>query len=111
MYHWMKSCPDSYENQMKIKEETNITLTGECMDTLIGETLSMAVLDSGCTKTVCNKTWLNCYLESLSSEELNNIKCERSETIVKFGNETVCHSTERITIPVVIAGQNVLPLK
>ena len=40
------------------------------MDTLIGETLSMAVLDSGFTKTVCSKTWLNCYLESLSSEEL-----------------------------------------
>ena len=28
---------------MKIKEETNITLIGECMDTLIGQTLSMAL--------------------------------------------------------------------
>ena len=70
IYHWMKSCPDSYENQIKIKEEINITLIGECMDTLKGETLNMAVLDSGCTKTICSKTWLNCYLESLSSEEL-----------------------------------------
>ena len=35
---------------MKIKEETNITLIGECIDTLIEETLSMAVLDSGCKK-------------------------------------------------------------
>ena len=63
--HWTKSCPNSYENQMKIKEETDITLIGECMDTLIGKTLSMAVLVSGCKKTVCIKTWLNCYLESL----------------------------------------------
>ena len=93
---------------MKIKEETNITLTGECMDTLIGETLSTAVLDSGCTKRVCSKTWLRCYLESLSSEELDNIKREQSETIFKFGNGKVCHSIKRITIPVVIAGQNVL---
>ena len=92
----------------KIKERTNITLIVECMDTLIGETLSMAVLDSGYTKTVCSKTWLNCYLESLSSEELNNIKCERSETIFKFGNEKICHSFEQITIPAVIAGQNML---
>ena len=90
IYHWTKSCPDSYENQIKIKEETNITLMGECMDTLIGETLSMAVLDSGCTKTVCSKTWLNCYLESLNSEELDNIKREQSETIFKFGNGKVC---------------------
>ena len=37
---------------MKIKEEANISLVGECMDTLIGEALSMAVLDSECTKTV-----------------------------------------------------------
>ena len=60
IYHWTKSCPDSYENQMKIKEETNMTLIGQCMDTLIGETLSMAALDSRCTKTVRSKTWLNC---------------------------------------------------
>ena len=45
---------------MKIKEETNMTLIGQCMDTLIGETLSMAALDSRCTKTVRSKTWLNC---------------------------------------------------
>ena len=58
IYYWIKSCPDSYENQMKIKVGTNITLIVECMDTLIGETLSMAVLDSGYTKTVWSKTWL-----------------------------------------------------
>ena len=83
VYHWTKYCPVWYENQMKIKEETNITLIGECMDALTGETLSMAVLDSGCTKTVCHKIWLNCYLESLSSEKLN-IKRERSEIIFKL---------------------------
>ena len=68
----------------------------------------MAILDSGCTKRVCSKTWLKCYLRSLISEELNNIKRERSETTFKFGNGKVCHSIERITIPVVIAVHNVL---
>ena len=106
IHHWMKSCPDSYKNQIKIKDEPNITLIGECMDKLIGETISMAVLDSGCIKTVCSKTWLNCYLESLTSEELHSIKRERSETI--WDNRKVCHSIEWITIPVVLAGQNVL---
>ena len=81
------------------------TLRGECMVTLTGETLSIAVLDSQCTTTVCCKTWLNCDLESLSLEELNNIKREPSEAIFKFGNgnEKVCHSLKWITIPVVIA--------
>ena len=46
IHHWTKSSADSYENQMKIKEETNI------MDTLIEETLSTAVLDSGYTKSL-----------------------------------------------------------
>ena len=44
----------------------------------------------------------------LSSKELDNIKRDRSETIFKFGNGKICHSIKRITIPVVIAGQNVL---
>ena len=39
------------------------------MDTIIGETLSMAVIDSGCTKTVCGQEWLDCYLQSLSNED------------------------------------------
>ena len=78
------------------------------MDILLGKTPNITLLGSGCTKTVCSKTWLNYYLESLSSEELNNIKCERIETIFKFGNGKVCHSTEQITIQVVVVVQNVL---
>ena len=67
----------------------------------------MAVLDSRYTKKVCSKTWLKCFLESLSSEELNIIKHERSGIIFKFGNRKICLSTERITIPIVNAGKNV----
>ena len=37
-----------------------IQLLDETMETLIGETLSMVVLDSGCTKTVCGEAWFNC---------------------------------------------------
>ena len=41
----------------------------ETMETLLDKTLSWAVLDSGCTKTVCGETWLNCYLGTLSDED------------------------------------------
>ena len=50
IYHWTKQCPDSYENKTKPKDESQITLLEECMDALIGETLSMAVIDSGYIK-------------------------------------------------------------
>ena len=36
IYHCTKSCPDLYENQMQMNEETNITLTGKYIDTLKG---------------------------------------------------------------------------
>ena len=52
IYHWTKQCPDSCEKKTKPKDESQITLLGECIDTLIGETLSMTVIDSGCNKTV-----------------------------------------------------------
>ena len=34
IYHWTKQCPDSYENKMKKKNDSQITLVGECMITL-----------------------------------------------------------------------------
>ena len=63
IFHWAKDCPDSYENS---KEEINVTLfTNEVHDsyieTFVGETLGLAVLDSGCTQSVCGKGWLQCY--------------------------------------------------
>ena len=37
--------------------------------TFLGETLSMAIIDSGCVNIVCGEAWLNCYLETLSDSE------------------------------------------
>ena len=65
IFHWSYACPDSYESRDPVKEkdsDVQIQLLEETMETLIGETLRMAVLDSGCTKTVSGETWLNCYL-------------------------------------------------
>ena len=58
------------------------------MNTLTQETLSMAILDSGCTKRVCSKTWLKCYLRSLISEEYsltdNSDKLPKARQYVEF---------------------------
>ena len=34
----------------------------------------MAVLDSGCTQTVCGKTWLNVYYQSLDKKERDAVQ-------------------------------------
>ena len=78
IFHWSYACPDFYESRDQVKEKdggVQIQLLEETMEILIGETLSMAVLDSGCTKTVCGETWLNCYLETFSDEDKKTFAC------------------------------------
>ena len=78
------------------------------MDTLIGETLSMAVIDSGCTKTVCGQVWLDCYLQSLSNEDQQSVREEKSETSFRFEKGKMLKSVKCITLPTFIANKNVL---
>ena len=59
--------------------------TENILHTLVEETVNMAVLDSGCTKTVCGEKWLQNYLEFLPTDETNNLK-EKSESIFRFGD-------------------------
>ena len=70
---------------MKEKDgSVQIQLLEETMETLIGEMLSMAVLDSGCTKTVCGEIWLNCYLETLSDEDKKLLHVKDNNSVFKF---------------------------
>ena len=108
IYHWRKQCPDSYENKTKPKDESQIALFGECMDTLIGETLSMAVIDSGCAKTVCGQVWLDCYSQFLSNEDQQSVREEKSETSFGFGNGKVLKSIKCVTLPTFFANKTVL---
>ena len=42
----------------------------ECyVEKLVGETLSCALLDSGCTKIACGSFWLQCYKNSLDEKD------------------------------------------
>ena len=91
IYHWKRDCPDTYENQQKDDSKINLPVVEDThfvehievtlfqppdlknseMKNFVGETLCCAVLDSGCTRTVCGKVWLNCYLDTLSDDEKN----------------------------------------
>ena len=72
------------------------------MDTLIRETLNMAVIHSGCTKTVCGQVCLDCYLQSLTSEDQQSIREEESKTSFRFGNDKVSKSIKPVTLPTFI---------
>ena len=60
--------------------------TQEFMQQFTGEMLGAAVLDSGATSTVCRKTWINCYEETLSDEDRLKVRKEPNSTNFKFGD-------------------------
>ena len=72
-----------------------------CNQNLLGETLSAGLLDSGCSKTVCSKTWLDIFKQSLSKEmkEITE-KMTPSKCTFKFGNDIVVKSMGRVTLPI-----------
>ena len=69
----------------------------------------MAVLDSGCTKTVCGQGWLKCSTESLCNDDARKIQEFTSETEFKFGDGKGVASEKSVVIPCNIPGKNVSP--
>ena len=78
----------------------------ESNECLINETFNMALLDSGCTKTVCGQTWLNHYLDTLDPEMSKKIVTMNSLNSFKFGDNKAIKSSKLVKIPVIIANIN-----
>ena len=71
-FHFVNNCPDlpeTFDSDIWLYGHEHNAFLDESTDDLISETFSMALLDSGCTKTVCGETWLQQFLESLSKEQ------------------------------------------
>ena len=106
IYHWFKDCPHNVQGS-----NSKVTLftheVQKCyVQNFLGETLNLAVLDSGCTKTVCGQEWLKCYIESLCDDDRKKIQEFTSETEFKFGDGKVVASERSVVIPCSIAGKN-----
>ena len=76
------------------------------MQNFLGETLILAVLDSGCTKTVCGEEWLKCYVDSLSEEKKQQKVLNLIQSF-KFGDGKIVTSEKCVSIPCKIAGGRV----
>ena len=69
-----------------------IAFLEDSTETLVSETFNMALLDSGCTKTVCGETWLQHYLHSLSFDEYKQIETSKSDSSFKFADSKLVKS-------------------
>ena len=71
------------------------------------KSLSMAVLDSVCTKSVFSLSWLNCYLEPLSPSDLSLDQEFDSNASFKFRSGKLIKSIKRVTIHACMNGKNI----
>lgn len=120
-FHWVRDCPDSYENAGSRggsgavgggfggdteaaylslflgyagDDGTDVKLSG-----LVKEAKGCAVLDSGCSTTVCGTGWLKGFLSGLSDYERGNIVEEKSISTFTFADGVTVPSIKRVTLP------------
>ena len=70
----------------------------------LGETLGMAIVDSGCSKTVCGQAWLQSYFETLSVHDRQLVEKNRSDNRFRFGDGRTYSSLKCVTFPFYIQG-------
>ena len=123
--HMLSKCPDSWENMAKVNitendateehpvyltEENAVLFTGsrkQEIQQLGTEARNCAVLDSACSSTVCGRTWLNSYIDSLDDDDTRKITFKEGHKVFKFGGGTKLKSGGEYLLPVQIVGNNI----
>ena len=94
------------------EEEEQITLMAyesrlnDKINILFGETIG-AILDLGCSNTVCGAAWLESYLETLDDKLRISIVYDKSSSVFKFCDGKCMTSLKCAIIPCVLAGKNI----
>ena len=133
--HWVKNCPDvknrrmyrTYEEECEKQPQNENEVIYESdtlfeiglfhsdydhprrLKNLVGEAMSAAVLDCGAEQTVCGVKWLNCYIESLNSEDRSRVNTleQNYKHVFKFGDGRKIPAIKRITIPSIIGNKSI----
>ena len=111
-YHYRYSCPrrvyevkSDQRSDEKSDEQCYLTIEKKDTRKMMVDSLNCAVLDSACSSTVCGLNWLNCFLDTLSAEDLSRVTEEKSNTSFKFGDGSVIKSLKTVIFPAVLAGE------
>ena len=103
--HWYKDCPYKEE-----EEDVTLFASGvqdQYLPTFMSETFNSAILDSGCSRTVCGKIWYDQYSNSLSKEQADMVEEMQSFSKFKFGCGQAFESIKRVKLPAKIGMRNV----
>ena len=74
----------------------------------MSKTLNKAILDSGCTSTVCGEIWLQNLVDTLTDSERNEVIEKKSHKMFKFGDSKLIHSIKNVKVPVTIGKEKVI---
>ena len=100
IFHFVRDCPDYVSGFHKKKNETKLQYyTEEVFHTLCEETANMAVLDSGCTNTVCGEKWLTQYLELVLEYDKKQVIERKSDALFRFGDSGEIKAIKSVEIP------------
>ena len=127
-FHFRSNCPELDQNPQRNDNRNNTNIVGMCenserieeinlynvlqssaneLDGLVGETIGMAVVDSGCSKTVAGKEWLELFKETLSNEEIDNLVIQPSKQLFKFGEGQSVKSEGKVKLPAMIGSKRI----
>ena len=66
----------------------------------LAESFGNAILDTGCTKTVCGELWLKDFAKKSNVE----LKTSPSSSVYRFGDGELVRATKQVVLPMDLAG-------
>ena len=112
--HWARECPHREEEQSLVTENNEedeeeedallsehvvLMQTPDSESSLLSETWNCALLDSGASKTVAGRMWLDNFIEGLPEKEKEKVKFSPSKSSYKFGDGTKIQALQNVVIP------------
>ena len=70
--------------------------------------MTKAILDSGCTSTVCGEAWLQNMIDSLSEPDKQRVIENKSNKVFRFGDSKMITSSKKVKIPIWIGNEKVI---
>ena len=112
--HFARSCTFRNDEDETKTEQVKMVITllnvksDKNMEGLVGECFGKALLDSGCTKTVCGVTWMDAFLDTLNDDEKKLVETSYSDTKFKFGDGIETKSIKLMKIPATLGNKRIM---
>ena len=121
IYHWVRDCPDNEKDNSTKDKLSDVENDGEQVHlslfmgnsngakngklrNLLSESNGYAILDTGCSSTVCGNTWFDNYVSELSEYDRSKILEEKSSNNFTFGDGVSVQSSKQVTVPCYLGG-------